>query len=120
LGGSKRSQATDKKARRGHRTVVLPDFQGVGIGRHLVDYCASMWNGLGYRVFSGTGHPAEIRSRMRYGNWRCTRAPGMSSPGKKYHIDRTRVTSRLSASFEWKGEPMDALRAAKCLEARAT
>ena len=36
-------------AYREHRTVTLPDFQGVGIGNALSAYCASMWRGLASR-----------------------------------------------------------------------
>lgn len=35
------------RARRGHRTVCLPDYQGVGIGNALFTFCASLWKGLG-------------------------------------------------------------------------
>lgn len=110
-------------ARRGHRTVVLPDYQGVGIGRHLVDYCAGTWASLGYRVFSGVGHPAEIASRQRDGNWRCTRAPAMSAPdtsktGLAKRMNESRALHRLRASFEWVGPTIEAADARARLELR--
>lgn len=107
----------NERARRGHRTVVLPDYQGVGIGREMFDHNAALWSGLGYRVFSGTGHPAEIASRMRSGKWRCTRAPSMSARGK-HSIDASRAVDRLRASFEYIGSPMPRDAAAAILEAR--
>jgi energy-coupling factor transporter ATP-binding protein EcfA2 len=99
-----------QKGRRGHRTVVLPDFQGVGIGRELFDTVACMWHSLGYRAFSGTGHPAEIASRKRSGKWRCTKPPGFSARGK-HNVDATRATDRLRASFEYIGPKMPVERA---------
>jgi ABC-type thiamine transport system ATPase subunit len=93
-----------RKARRGHRTVCLPDYQGVGIGRALFDTIASMWAALGYRAFSRTAHPAEIASRTRGGLWRLTQH-GFTARGNAT-IDRTRTVDRRAASFEWIGPPM--------------
>lgn len=67
---------------REHRTVVLPDFQGVGIGNRLSEYCASIWTGLGGRAFSTTSHPAMIRYRSQSPLWRRHRL-GMVSPSSK-------------------------------------
>lgn len=104
----------DRHARRGHRTVCLPDFQGVGIGATLFEFLASMWVGLGYRAFSATAHPAEIASRTRSPNWRMTRAPGLTAKGT-HTIDKTRASSRLTASFEFCGQPMPTKKANEVL-----
>lgn len=108
----------ERRARRGHRTVCLPDFQGVGIGAALFDFVASMWAGLGFRAFSGTAHPAEISSRLRNPNWRMTRAPGMTAKGH-HTIDKRRASNRLMASFEWVGQGMPEAQALEVLESRA-
>ena len=63
------------KTRREHRTVTLPDYQGVGIGNALSDFVASLWAGLGYRAISTTTHPAMIRARLRSPNWQMHRKP---------------------------------------------
>lgn len=98
----------ERKARRGHRTVCLPDYQGVGIGRALFDTIASMWAALGYRAFSRTAHPAEIASRTRGGNWRLTRHGFTAKDtGKQKSLAASRTSTRRAASFEWIGEPME-------------
>jgi ABC-type molybdenum transport system ATPase subunit/photorepair protein PhrA/GNAT superfamily N-acetyltransferase len=98
-----------RKARRGHRTVCLPDFQGVGIGRALFDTIASAWAGLGYRAFSRTAHPAEIASRQRGGNWQLTRHGFTAKDtGRQNSLAKSRTTDRRAASFEWCGPPMPA------------
>jgi GNAT superfamily N-acetyltransferase len=96
------------KARRGHRTVCLPDFQGIGIGNALFTTMASAWKALGYRCFSNTGHPAEINRRIRAPEWKMTAAPRqtVTDKGTKREFSRTRSTNRLMASFEYIGEPM--------------
>jgi GNAT superfamily N-acetyltransferase len=94
---------------RGHRSVCLPDFQGLGIGSRLITVGASMWRGLGLRVFRNTGHPAEIASAMRSKDWMMTRAPGKTardSGAQAARFAKTRATDRFTASFEYIGEAM--------------
>lgn len=107
-----------RKAKRGHRTVCLPDFQGVGIGRALFDTVASMWAGLGYRAFSRTAHPAEIASRTRGGMWRLTNH-GLTSAdsGRITTLAKSRTTNRRAASFEWIGPTMSKSDASSLLSA---
>lgn len=107
------------KIRRGHRTVCLPDYQGVGIGNALFTRVASMWRGLGFRAISGTGHPAEIAHRLRNTqNWRLTQKPKRHARGK-HGTDRSRAINRLVASFEYIGGAMPPAEAAAQLEAWA-
>jgi ABC-type lipoprotein export system ATPase subunit len=101
------------KARREHRTVTLPDYQGVGIGNALSDFIASLWAGLGYRAISTTTHPAMIRARMRSANWRLRRRPSFASS----RTDRVRhAATRLTAGFRYVGPPLAFLAARAILE----
>lgn len=52
-----------RKAYREHRTVVLPDFQGLGIGPKASDAIAQHYLAQGKRYFSKTAH-------MRFGGYR--------------------------------------------------
>jgi predicted ABC-type transport system involved in lysophospholipase L1 biosynthesis ATPase subunit/GNAT superfamily N-acetyltransferase len=52
-----------KNAYREHRTVVLPDFQGLGIGPRISDAVAQMYVDRGKRYFSKTAH-------IRFGGYR--------------------------------------------------
>src|SRR4029077_11460921 len=61
--------------RREHRTVALPDYQGIGVGNALSAFVAALWKGLGYRAISTTTHPAMIRARLRSPLWQMHRAP---------------------------------------------
>lgn len=61
-----------KNAWREHRTVVLPDFQGLGIGVAASDAVASMFKGLGCRYFSKTSHPKFGKYRNESPMWRAT------------------------------------------------
>lgn len=101
------------KGRREHRTVTLPDFQGVGIGNALSDFVASLWTGLGQRALSTTTHPAMIRARLRSRNWRMHRAPALAGgrDGRLRH-----ATTRLTAGFEYIGPPLCSALARALLE----
>jgi len=91
-------------ARREHRTVVLPDFQGVGIGHRVSTEIAAMWKALGYRAISTTTHPAFIASRNRSQDWRMTRKPSLGGIEKKKPYKGFRhATRRLTAGFEYIG-----------------
>ena len=101
---------TGPRTRREHRTVTLPDYQGIGIGNALSDFVASLWAGLGYRAISTTTHPAMIRARLRSPNWRMTRRPSFAVA----HEHRLQhATTRLTAGFRYIGAPLarDAARA---------
>ncbi|MBL4700321.1 GNAT family N-acetyltransferase [bacterium AH-315-I18] len=53
-----------------HRLVVLPDFQGLGVGPALLDEVAKI-EAKNMRVTIVTSHPALIRSLSRNPKWRC-------------------------------------------------
>ncbi len=107
---------TKQKGYRLHRAVVLPDFQGVGLGGKLTDWGASVWAGVGYRVFVSMSHPALIRSRQASPVWRLTRAPSRTQrddsgkatkdPVKTARLAASRAFNRITASFEYSGPAM--------------
>ena len=63
---------TVKNAFREHRTVVLPDYQGLGIGVRLSDVVARNYVANGCRFFSKTAHPRMGEYRERSLNWKGT------------------------------------------------
>jgi hypothetical protein len=92
------------RARRGHRAVTLPDYQGVGLNNAMKTTLASMWKGMGFRVFRNTGHPAEIAIAKRQKEWVMTRAPARSGRDGGGHTSHG--GTRYVASFEYIGEAM--------------
>jgi GNAT superfamily N-acetyltransferase len=89
--------------RREHRTVTLPDYQGVGIGNALSNWVAALWAALGYKATSTTTHPAMIRARQNSGLWQMHRAPQMARSGDLSRMKR--ATTRMTASFTYMGPP---------------
>jgi ABC-type lipoprotein export system ATPase subunit len=92
--------------RREHRTVTLPDYQGIGIGNALSATIASLWTGLGYRALSTTTHPAMIRSRLRSPLWRMHRRPSLAGKSEARLKRLRHATTRLTAGFEYIGPPL--------------
>lgn len=57
---------------RGHRTVILPDFQGMGIGVRFSDAIGEIMLAEGKRYFSKTAHPRLGEYRNASPKWRPT------------------------------------------------
>ncbi|MBY0587111.1 ABC transporter ATP-binding protein [bacterium] len=91
---------------REHRTVCLPDFQGVGIGNQLSEFVASMYRAAGRVYRSVTSSPAMIRHRAKSALWRMTRGPSrVSDLPRKRSLRTTSSIRRRTASFEYVGPP---------------
>lgn len=67
---------------REHRTVCLPDYQGIGIGSALSTWCAALFKTAGYSVFSVTSHPAMVHARLSDGRWEF-RQKKLTASGRK-------------------------------------
>ena len=66
---------------RGHRTVILPEFQGMGIGTAFSDAIAEIYVGRGLRYFSKTAHPSFGEHREKSPLWRATSTNKKSRKG---------------------------------------
>jgi GNAT superfamily N-acetyltransferase len=63
---------TLKNAWREHRTVILPDYQGLGIGVRFSDAIAQMHIDEGKRYFSRSAHPRMGFYREKSSLWKPT------------------------------------------------
>ena len=91
---------------REHRTVVLPDFQGVGIGNRLSDFVASMFVATGHPYFVSTLHPSHTHHRVRSPLWTVTTKAKRRSRAKstaRLGVGNTTSTSRMTMSFRFVG-----------------
>ena len=103
---------------RGHRTVVLPEFQGLGIGTAFSDAIAQIYVDRGLRYFSKTAHPSFGEHRQKSPLWRPTSTNLKSRAGSYLNKDGTtrtmpgyggtttaRDAHRLCYSHEYIGTP---------------
>lgn len=100
---------------REHRTVVLPDYQGLGIGVALSDWLAhKIVNTVnekephkGWRYTSVTSHPAMIHYRLKSPDWKCIRRGSICTSGtSKAQINtqkRMNDNYRYTYTFEYIG-----------------
>ena len=103
---------------REHRTVCLPDFQGVGLGNAMSEFVAGVFRATGKPYFSTTSNPAMIRHRSRSGLWKLKRTPSLAGGSRRNgsavsrKLRRTAALNRLTAGFEFVGPalPIDARR----------
>ena len=86
--------------------MVLPDFQGVGIGNRLSEYLAGIFAASGRPYRGLTSHPAFIQHRLRSPLWKCYRRPRFSrqradAGGRASALSL--ATTRWVAGFQYVG-----------------
>ena len=98
---------TLKNAWRGRRTVILPDFQGMGIGVRFIEAVAQLHLEEGHRFFSRSAHPRMHLYMEASPLWKAT------SKNKKLRTDVTHDkvyknhfvdNKRICYSYEYIGE----------------
>ena len=98
-----------KPGLREHRTVCLPDFQGIGLGNAMSAYIGSLYAARGKPYYSATSNPAMIRHRKRNtSEWKLCRDASLSQ--------------RLTVSFQYVGpaRPIEAGNFGLLTDARLT
>ncbi|CAK9112386.1 Putative amino-acid ABC transporter ATP-binding protein YecC, partial [Durusdinium trenchii] len=84
---------------REHRTVCLPDYQGVGLGNAFSELVASVMAATGRAYTSTTAHPAMIAHRARSPVWFMHRKPGQTSAYDRKSLAKAgTVTQRTQTS----------------------
>lgn len=101
-----------KNTFKGHRMVVLPDFQGVGIGGIFSDYIAEMYRKNGKTLIRTTSNPAMIKSLINSKKWITTRHGRASKGGEtgvvqNSHKKNSTSNARITVSFEYVGNSSD-------------
>lgn len=87
-----------------HRTVVFPDFQGIGLGHKLSNSVGFILKKARIGFISTTSNPAFIHSRVNDKNWIVTRKGRTSSgSGKIQNKNKKGSTSsnRITVSFKF-------------------
>jgi ABC-type lipoprotein export system ATPase subunit/GNAT superfamily N-acetyltransferase len=91
----------DEKTRRISRIVVLPDFQGLGLGKNILNYISSLYAKEKSTMYIRTMSPALGLSLAKDKNWIATssnlKIPGQDSSGRK-------MIERPSYSYKYIGE----------------
>lgn len=97
-----------------HRTVCLPDFQGVGIGNALSNLIAAAHSGVRGRGYTSvTSNPAMVAYRARSPLWAMNRKPSLNTGAVRAKrrkgtkairaFRQSFQTNRITASFKYVG-----------------
>lgn len=92
-----------KNMKKIHRIVVLPDYQGIGIGNMFLNEIAKIYHHQKQRVTITTSTPVFINSLQKSKEWIMTRKPSRVFHYSKTSTVKTSKGDRLTASFEYIG-----------------
>ena len=88
------------------RTVVLPQYQGLGIGMALREYIAGCWVAIGARVSTATSHQGLVKAMSRSPRWTCIRGAGTISRKTRSYVGGA-TDVRPTASFRYIGPAVE-------------
>lgn len=98
-----------KGKKRVHRLVVLPDYQGIGIGTRFIKEVAKIVSKEGYELNLTTTTPALVHALKRDKEWilaRYGRSQTFASFEKRYGLgkmlSKTESTNRITYGFWFK------------------
>ena len=86
------------KLRRVHRLVILPDYQGIGLGVKFATIVAKMYHDKGYRFDIKTSARNFIMVLQRHPNWKLYFQGRTKNGNKKSKIDCNRKSMRTKCS----------------------
>lgn len=89
-----------------HRTVVLPDYQGIGLGGRLMEFVGQMLHTEGYRYHTTLAHPAMIAYMRRSPRWRELSANRPSRSRKPKRLGKTHASARKLATTSFAYVPL--------------
>lgn len=86
-----------KDAFRVTRVVVLPDFQGLGVGNKAINYIAALYKKTGKDMYIKTSNPALGEAQLKSGIWKET------ATSRKILSDKSYKSSAESSGWGLKG-----------------
>jgi ABC-type lipoprotein export system ATPase subunit/GNAT superfamily N-acetyltransferase len=90
-----------KNMKKVHRLVILPDYQGIGIGGILLNDIADIYKKDNWRFNIVTSAPSLINSLKKSNTWITTRFSRTKSQSKSSSIGNMKTSeNRITASFE--------------------
>lgn len=95
-----------KNIKKIHRIVVLPDYQGIGIGIKVLNEISKIYKEQKNRISLVTSSPSLIFGLNKNKNWIMTRKPSRTSGGQAEtsQLKKSISINRLTASFEYIGD----------------
>lgn len=92
----------NKKIKRGHRLVVLPDYQGLGIGHKFSSYIAEYFIKQGYDFTIVSSTKSLFEQRKKDSRWMILRKSRISYTNKTADIGFARNASKRKYTYTYK------------------
>ena len=84
-----------------HRLVILPDYQGIGIGGRLLDFIAKKYTNDKFVMGITTSAPSLIFSLKRHKDWKCYFFGRNTGKQKMVGFNKTSTKNRITAAFRY-------------------
>lgn len=89
------------------RLVIMPEFQGFGIGVKFMNLISDLYKGNRVRIT--TSLKPFMKALDKNNNWICVRSGRVGNPGKSSKIhsqdkDCSVSRNRITATFQYKGD----------------
>jgi GNAT superfamily N-acetyltransferase len=91
-----------KNFKKGHRLVVLPDYQGLGIGHAFSTYIAQMYKDKGFRFIITSSTKSLFKQRQKDKRWAITHHGKVSE--HEGILKGSGASNKLTFSYEYIGE----------------
>lgn len=89
--------------RKVHRLVILPDYQGIGLSKILLNFMGTIINDYPFAIT--TSNPALINSLKNSNNWICTSSHrGAAGHQGLKSLNKTASIKRIITTFVYKQE----------------
>lgn len=95
-----------KNIKRVHRLVVLPDYQGIGLGSKFETFIANLYKAKGFRFRIITSAKNLIMKKAKSKEWKCTEYITFAHVHSKTESNKFKGAHRnvKTASFEFVGK----------------
>ena len=90
----------DKTLKKVHRLVILPDYQGLGIGVRLLNEIGQIYKKDGWRFTIVTSSPSLMFSLKKQKKWSCKNIGKVTPQNGLKEMIKTQATNRLTTSWE--------------------
>lgn len=87
------------------RVVVLPDFQGLGLGNRMNEFVGELYSKKGKSISIVTTHPGLINNYIKSDKW--ILSSFKNKPRKDGNFGNNKMDTRLKASFRYKNTKID-------------
>ena len=93
--------AGKKNMKQGHRLVLKPDYQGLGLSKPLLENVGKILKQTNDRFVFTTSNPAMIKYLKSDKNWKCKNFGRQGVQKNFKHMNKTSSRNRITTTWEF-------------------